>query len=83
MDPVVLIEEKKQVPKFLVKATKLLDEKAKNRTRSGIIRFGEVYRILSPYFRLTRGEVWDLLTAMENAGLVQIVPHNGVRIVGR
>ncbi|OFV67929.1 MAG: hypothetical protein SCAL_000569 [Candidatus Syntrophoarchaeum caldarius] len=45
-----------------------------------MIRFSEVYRILSPFFRLTKAETWDLLVEMERFGLIRIIRHNGIKI---
>jgi len=75
------VGKEEEIPKIFLKAVQILDEKAKYRTVSGIIRFSEVYFILGTYFRLTKSEARDFLKHLARAGLIEVVPFNGIRII--
>ena len=74
------VGKEEEIPKIFLKAVRILDEKAKHRTVSNIIRFSEVYFILGTYFRLTKSETRDLLRHLARIGLIEVVPFNGIRI---
>ena len=59
---------------------KALQELSKKRSKNGLIRFSEVNHLLSWLFHLNKKETREFLKEMERAGLIEIVPHNGVRI---
>ena len=61
------------------KAIKTL-QRSKNKTVSGIIRFPEVYRTLSWLFHLNKREAREFLKELRRAGLIEVVPFNGIRI---
>ena len=74
------IGKERKVPLIYEKALEFLDRKAKNRTKSGIIRFSDVYLIFAWYMRLNKAETRIFLKELENYGLIEIIPYNGIRI---
>lgn len=52
-------------------------------SRSGIIGFKDVFKVLGWLYHLTRNESKTLIKEMEAAGLVEFVPFHGVRIKER
>jgi hypothetical protein len=50
------------------------------KTSSGIIRFPEVFRTLSWLLHLNRTEAREFLKELQRAGVIELVPFNGIRI---
>jgi|GEM_PF-5691458 len=60
---------------------KILDSLENRAVRRGtIIPFPEVARVLS-WFRFRRRDMHTVLPAMREAGLIEIIPFHGVRLV--
>lgn len=45
-----------------------------------IIRFPSVFSTICPIFCLTKGQAWTILKRIEGAGLIEIIPYQGIRI---
>ena len=55
-------------------------ERLRELDRGGVIRFPEVFRKLCTTFSITKEECWEVLFALRDAGLIEIVPYQGVRL---
>jgi hypothetical protein len=51
-----------------------------SKTHSGIIRFPEVYRTLSWLLHLNKTEAKEFLKELQRAGVIELIPFNGIRI---
>jgi|Deesub1362A_J573_1020465.scaffolds.fasta_scaffold01370_7 hypothetical protein len=51
------------------------------KSRSGIISFKDVFRLLSWLFHLNKRESWIVLREMQNLEALEIIPFRGVRIL--
>jgi hypothetical protein len=49
-------------------------------SKSGILSFKDVRRVLSWHFHLGKDESWCLFKELEFLGLCEIVPYHGIRI---
>jgi len=45
-----------------------------------IIRFPKVFTKICPIYCLTKGQAWSILKRLEQHGLLEIVPYQGIRI---
>ena len=62
------------------KALPHLAERAK-RYQGKILPFPQARLVLSWLFRLSKEESWLFLKEMQSLGLIQMVPHRGIRIL--
>ncbi len=54
--------------------------KASNGSLHEIIKFPAFFSKVCPIFCLTKEQAWTVLRAMEESGMVEIVPYHGVRV---
>ena len=45
-----------------------------------IIRFPMVFSKICPIYCLTKGQAWTILKRLEQHGLIEVVPYQGIRI---
>jgi hypothetical protein len=45
-----------------------------------IIRFPIVFSKICPIYCLTKGQAWSILKRLEEFGLIEVVPYQGIRI---
>jgi hypothetical protein len=83
MKGLALRAQKGEGPSIVHEKTVKILNRCKNRTPSGIIRFPEVYHTLSWMLHLNKREAKKFLKELENCGLIEIVPFNGIRIRAR
>jgi hypothetical protein len=46
-----------------------------------IIRFPLVFSKICPIYCLTKGQAWSILKRLEEFGLIEIVPYQGIKIM--